>query len=148
MATLIEYTKAGLKYERLEEFEAGMELFGPEVKALKGKQGSLEGAQVVVRGGEAYVVGMSIPPYQSGNTPKGYDPERARRLLLKKDQIRTLFTAESIRGLTIVPIEVYTKDRLIKLRIAVVRIKVSADRREDLKKRDAAREARRILKSR
>jgi SsrA-binding protein len=148
MATLVEYKKAGLKYERLEELEAGLELMGHEVKALKGKQGSLDGARVVVRGGEAYISGMTIPPYQAANTSASYDPERPRRLLLKKAEIAKLADAEAGKGLTIVPIEVYNKGRLVKARIAIVRGKGKKDRREDLKKRDAKREAARVLKSR
>jgi SsrA-binding protein len=148
MASLIEYKKAGIKYERLEEFEAGIELFGFEVKALKAKQGQLDGARVVVRGGEAYLVGATIPPYQAANTPKDYDPARTRRLLMKKAEIRLLAEAESKKGLTVVPIEVYNKNRLVKLRVAIVRGKGKSDRREDLKKRDAKREAERVLKSR
>ena len=118
---LIEYKKAGLKYERLQEMEAGIELAGGEVKSLRAKQGSLEGARVVVRGGEAYVVGMTIPPYQVGNTSASYDTERPRRLLLKRNEIRILADAESKKGLTIVPIEVYNKKSLLKVRIAIVR---------------------------
>lgn len=144
--TLIENKKANLKYAPQETFAAGLELTGPEVKALRAKQGSLEGARVVVRGGEAFIVGMTIPPYQAANTPKSYDPERARRLLLKKDEIRILADAESKKGLTIVPFEVYTNKQLVKARIAIVRGKGKADRREDIKKRDAEREAERALK--
>jgi SsrA-binding protein len=148
MTTLIEYKKAGLKFERLEEFEAGIELFGFEVKALKGKQGSLDGSRILVRGGEAYLVGMTIPPYQAANTPKSYDPMRTRRLLMKKAEIRRLADEEAKKGLTIVPIEVYNKGNLLKVRVAVVRGKGKADRREDLKRQDAKREASRVLKSR
>jgi SsrA-binding protein len=148
MATLVEYKKAGLKFERLEEFEAGIELFGYEVKALKAKQGQLDGSRVVVRAGEAYLVGVTIPPYQAGNTPKEYDPTRTRRLLFKKSEIAQLADSESKKGLTIVPIEVYNKGNLVKVRVAIVRGKGKADRREDLKKRDSKREAERILKSR
>ena len=143
---LIEYKKAGLKYERLQEMEAGIELAGGEVKSLRAKQGSLEGARVVVRGGEAYVVGMTIPPYQVGNTSASYDTERPRRLLLKRNEIRILADAESKKGLTIVPIEVYNKKSLLKVRIAIVRGKGKRDQREDIKKRDAQREVERILK--
>ncbi len=148
MAPLIEYKKAGIKYERLEEFEAGLELYGYEVKALRAKQGSLDGSRIVVRGGEAYLVGATIPAYQVANTPESYDPARTRRLLLSKDQIAHLGDAEEKKGLTIVPIEMYNNDRLIKVRIAIVRGKGKADRREDLKKKDANREAERILKNR
>ncbi len=148
MATLIEYKKAGLRFERLEEFEAGMELYGHEVKALRAKHGSLDGSRIIVRGGEAYLSGATIPPYQATNTPKEYDPARVRTLLLSKAQIRALGDAEQKKGLTIVPIEVYTKGRLIKVRIAIVRGKHKADRREDLKRKDADRERERALKNR
>jgi len=145
---LIEYKKAFLKFAPVESFSAGLELFGTEVKALRNKLGSLDGARVVVRGGEAYIIGMTIPPYQAANTAKTYDPERARRLLLTKKELHTLLTEEAKKGLTIIPLEVYTAHRLVKARIAIVRGKGKADRREDLKKRDASRETARVLKSR
>jgi SsrA-binding protein len=145
---LVEYKKAFLKYAPLESFSAGLELLGPEVKALRNKLGSLDGSRVVVRGGEAFIVGMTIPPYQAANTPKSYDPERSRRLLLAKKEIALLAAAESKKGLTIIPLEVYTTRRLVKARIAIVRGKGKADRREDLKKRDASRETARVLKNR
>jgi len=145
---LIEYKKAFLKFAPVESFSAGLELFGTEVKALRNKLGSLDGARVVVRGGEAYIIGMTTPPYQAANTPKSYDPERARRLLLTKKELHTLLTEEAKKGLTIIPLEVYTNGRLVKARIAIVRGKGKADRREDLKKRDASRETARVLKSR
>ncbi|MFH1178280.1 MAG: SsrA-binding protein SmpB [bacterium] len=146
--TLVEYKKVFLKYAPIESFAAGIELSGQEVKALRNKLGSLDGARVVVRGGEAFVVGMTIPPYQIANVKKNYDPERARRLLLNKKEISILANAESKKGLTIVPIEIYTKGRLVKAHIAIVRGKGKADKREDLKKHDAMRETERILKNR
>ena len=76
---LVEYKKAMLKFSPVETFSAGVELLGGEVKSLRDKLGSLDGARVVVRGGEAFIVGMTIPPYQPANTPKDYDPERPRR---------------------------------------------------------------------
>lgn len=146
--TLVEYKKAHLRFIPIETFSAGMELTGDEVKALRGKLGSLDGARVVVRGGEVFIVGMTIPPYQVANTPKGYDPERPRRLLLSKKEINTLLIEESKKGLTIIPLEVYSIGRLVKARIAIARGKGKEDRREDLKKRDAARETGRVLKNR
>lgn len=145
---LVEYKKAFLKYAPIESYSAGLELTGQEVKALRNKLGSLDGARVVVRGGEAFIVGMTIPPYQSANTPKSYDSERARRLLLAKSEIAALADAEAKKGLTIVPLEIYTAGRLVKARIAIVRGKGKEDRREDLKKRSALREAERELKHR
>lgn len=143
--TLIAYKKADLRFERLQEFEAGIELLGGEVKSLRNKHGSLEGSRVVVRGGEAFLVGASIPHYQPLNAPT-YDPERTRRLLLKKQDIALLAEAESKKGLTVVPIEMYNKSRNIKLRVAIVRGKGKRDRREDIKKHDAKREAERVLR--
>lgn len=145
---LVEYKKAFLRFAPVETFSAGLELTGQEVKALRNKLGSLDGARVVVRAGEAYITGMTIPPYQPANSPGGYDPERARRLLLTKKEIAHLATEEAKKGLTIVPLDVYSTGRLVKARIAIVRGKGKADRREDLKKRDAERETGRVLKNR
>ncbi|MFZ2167481.1 MAG: SsrA-binding protein SmpB [Minisyncoccia bacterium] len=146
--TLVEYKKAFLRFAPVETFSAGVELLGTEVKSLRSKLGSLDGARVVVRGGEAFIVGMTIPPYQAANTLKTYDPERPRRLLLTKKELGTLLTEEAKKGLTIIPLEVYSTGRLVKARIAIVRGKGKSDRREDLKKRDAARETGRVLKNR
>ena len=144
--TLIEYKKAGLRFEVISTMQAGMQLSGAEAKALRRKQGKLDGARVVVRGGEAFVVGMSIPPYQVANTPAGYNPERTRRLLLKKDEIEELLVQEAKKGLTIVPLEVYNSGRYLKVRVAVVRGKNKADKRESLKKKDASIEIARALR--
>jgi len=146
--TLIANKKAHLKYTPLENFTAGLELLGTEVKALRNKLGSLDGARVVVRGGEAFIVGMTIPPYQAANAPKSYDPERPRRLLLAKKELVELLAAESKKGLTIIPLEVYNIKRFVKARIAIVRGKGKSDKREELKKKDASREAARVLKNR
>lgn len=145
---LVEYKKAFLKYAPVESFAAGLELTGQEVKSLRGKLGSMDGSRVVVRGGEAFIVGMTIPSYQQANAPKSYDSERARRLLLTKKEIATLAAAESKKGLTSIPLEIYTTGRFVKARIAIVRGKGKEDRREDMKKRDALREAERVLKNR
>jgi SsrA-binding protein len=147
VVNLIEHKKARLAYEVLEEFEAGLELLGPEVKALRAKLGKLEGSHIVVRRGEAYLVGSSIPPYQPANTPKGYDAERTRRLLLTKKELATLAQYEGQKGLTIVPLSVYTKGRTLKVRIAVARGRKAHDKRQVLKARDTEREIRRTLKN-
>ncbi len=147
MSILLENKKARLRFQVLETYSAGIELSGAETKSLRSKHGSLEGARVIVRGGEAYLVGATIPPYQAKNTPESYDPERSRRLLLKKSEIAELAEGESKKGLTIVPLEVYN-NRYIKVRVALVKGKGKADKREDLKKRDAKREAERVLKRR
>jgi SsrA-binding protein len=146
MAILVENRKARADYEILEKFEAGLKLHGFEVKALRGGRGSLPGSHVIIRGGEAYLLNMDIPPYQAGNTPKGYDPKRTRKLLLSKKEINELNGYDSKKGLTIVPFSVYSKGRFLKLSFAVVRGKKKYDKREDIKKRETDREIRRSLK--
>ncbi len=151
MPTLIDNGKAHFNYEILEKSEAGIELSGFEVKALKSKKGSLDGAYVIVRGGEAYAVNMFIPPYQENNTPPGYEPRRNRRLILTRKEIADLASIESGKGkggLTIVPISVYTKGPLIKVSIAVVRGKKKYDKRETTKNRETERSVRREFSDR
>lgn len=148
MMNLIEYKKANLKYEILEEFEAGLELHGYEVKSVRNKQGSLDGSHITIRGNEAFLIGGYIPPYQPANTPESYDPYRTRKLLLNKKEILELADKEKEKGLTLVPISLYNKGRVIKARIAVVRGKKKHDKRETIKKRDTDRELRRSLKTR
>lgn len=144
--SLLENKKARMNYEILEQYEAGLELLGFEVKSLRAGHGKLEGSHVIVRGGEAYIVGMSIPPYQPGNTPKDYEPERTRKLLLTKKEIAAISGFEGQKGLTIVPLAVYNKGRNLKLSLAAARGKKKYDKREALKKRDAKRDIERSLK--
>lgn len=130
-------------YEILEEIEAGLELLGTEVKSLRAGQGSLKGARVIARGGEAYLVGATIPAWQVANVDKKYDPERPRRLLLQSKEIAHVASAEGQKGLTIVPISVYNKGQKLKLSIGIARGKKKADKREDLKAKDEERRIRR-----
>lgn len=148
MATLVDNRKIHFDYEVLDKWEAGIELLGFEVKSLKKSQGSLEGAYVIVRGGEAYVMNMFIPPYQEKNTPADYDPRRNRRLILKRDEIVKLADIEAGKGLTIVPISVYNKSNFLKVSIAVVRGKKKYDKRETIKKRETDRTIRREFRDR
>ena len=143
---LAENKKFYIQYEALEEYEAGIELLGLEVKSIKAGHMNLEGARVLVRGGEAFLVGATVPPYQVNNSPADYDPTRVRRLLLTRKQIIELYDQGEQRGLTIVPISVYNKNNLIKLKIAVARGKKKYDKRQDIKKRDIEREIGRTLK--
>jgi SsrA-binding protein len=148
MATYLKNKKASLNYEILEKLQAGMELFGHEVKSIRAGKGSLEGGRVVVRGNEAYLVGVKISAYQPNNTPKDYVPERARKLLLKKKEIEELATAEGQKGLTMVPLSVYSSGRNLKLEIAIARGKKKGDKRETLKKKSAKRDVERETKFR
>jgi SsrA-binding protein len=143
MSVLVHNKKVGFNYEIVERFEAGIELLGLEVKSLRAHQGSLDGAYVTIRGGEAYLINMSIPPFQPGNA-KDYDPLRIRKILMTKSEILHLASLE--KGLTIVPISVYNKGRKIKIELASVKGKKKFDKRETMKKRDASREIERTLK--
>ncbi len=146
MAHYAENRKARFNYEILEKYEAGIELLGSEVKSVRGGQMSLEGAFVIVRGGEVFLINANIPPYQPKNSPKDYDPLRNRKLLLTKKEIAQLGKSEKT-NLTIVPISVYNKNRKIKVEIALVKGKKKHDKRETIKKRDTDREIRRTLKN-
>ncbi len=147
MTTFVENKKAGFNYEIIEKFEAGIELSGFEVKSVKKNQGSLEGAYIIVRGGEAYLMNMTIPPYQEKNTPTGYEPRRNRRILLTKKEIKKLADIET-EGLTIVPISLYNKGNLVKVSIAVVRGKKKYDKRETIRQRETDRSVRREFRDR
>lgn len=146
MATLIENKQAKRNYHFQKEFEAGIELRGYEVKSLRARQGSLKGAYVVIRGGEAWLVNAHIPAYQPKNAPDSYDPERTRRLLLKKQEIAELSGAERQPGLTVVPVAMYNKNRFIKVKIVLARGKKEYDKRQDIKRRDTERDIERTLK--
>jgi len=147
MANFAENKKAKFDYEILEEFEGGLELFGHEVKSIRTKGANISNAHIVVRGGEAYLVGASIPTYQNTAQLEKYDPERVRRILLNKKELLALSEQESKKGLTLVPISLYNKGRLIKVRFAIVRGKKKFDKREKIKERDTNREMERTLKN-
>ncbi len=147
MTDYISNKKAYFDYEILESFEAGAVLFGYEVKSLRAGKASLNGAYVIIRGGEAYLVNASISPFQVANTPKSFDPERARKLLLSRKQLAELEQGSEKQGLTIVALKWYNNKRTIKLGIALARGKKKGDKRETLKARDNKRELDRIMKS-
>lgn len=147
MTTYIDNRKAHFNYSIEETFEAGIELFGHEVKSVKQGQGSITAAFCIVRGGEAFIIGMHIPPYQKANIDEGYDPDRNRKLLLSKKEIKELTDAEGTKGLTLVPISLYSKGRRIKVSVAIAKGKKTHDKRESIKKRDTDREIRREYKA-
>ncbi len=143
---IIENHKAYHDYEILEKFEAGLELKGFEVKALKNGRGSLVGSRVIIRGKEAYVVGMDIPPYQPKNAPQNYDSQRTRRLLLNKKEIQYLGGKSQQQGLTLIPLEIYNKKGFLKLSFGVCRGLKKYDKRERIKEREVKRKIERELK--
>ncbi len=146
MSAYIQNKKATFNYEILERFEAGVMLSGFEVKAVRNGMGNLLGAYITLRDHEAFLIKATITPYQAANTPKDYDPERPRKLLLNHKEITRLEKELNTAGLTIVPISLYNKKSKIKLEIALVRGKKKADKRESIKERDTKRDIQRTLK--
>jgi SsrA-binding protein len=147
MTDYITNKKAFFDYEFLEQYEAGVVLYGYEVKAVRANKASLNGAYVIIRGGEAFLVNASISPYQAANVPKNYDPERVRKLLLKKKELEVLERGIEQQGLTIVAIKWYNKNRKLKLSVALARGKKKADKREKMKEKDNKRDIERLLKN-
>lgn len=131
-----------MTYSVLDTLQAGIELEGFEVKAVKSKLGSLDGSKVIIRGGEAFLVGSYIPPYQPSNTPKSYDEHRTRRLLLTKEEIARLAQEEEKTSLTIQAISLYTKGPFIKCEVALCNKLEKYDKRDKVKEEIARREVR------
>jgi len=146
MTDLAVNRRAQFDYEILSTYEAGISLLGFEVKAIKSGRINLAGAYAVIRGGEAWLINGTIPPYQAANSPADYDPTRTRRLLLHKSEIKELIGAATEKGLTIVPLKVYTKHNRVKMLIGLGRHKKKGDKREIIKRRETNREIARTLK--
>lgn len=146
MEMYAENRKAHFEFEILETVEAGIELLGFEVKAVRSHKMSLEGSYIFPRHGELWLVGATIAPYQPKNTPKEYDQTRERKLLLKKEEINYLIGRFSAKGLTILPLKVYNKNNKVKLEIAVAKKRRAHDKRERTKERETGRTIERTLK--
>lgn len=147
MAQYAENRKAYHDFEIIENYEAGLVLEGHEVKAVKNGRISIQGAYVKILGSEAFLIGATIPPYQPLNTPKDYDPQRTRKLLLNKREIATLIGKSKERGLTIVPLKVYDRRGKIKLKIGLARARKKADKRQKIREREEKRKIQRVLKN-
>ncbi len=145
MKVYAENRKARFDYEVLEDYKAGIELTGFEVKAVKAGKLSLAGSYVSIRGGEAFLLGAEVQPYQAKNEPLDFDGKRVKKLLLNKDEIESLRKAEDTKGLTIVPLKVYNTGRFLKVDVAIARGKKQFDKRETIKKRDTERDLKRSL---
>jgi SsrA-binding protein len=139
---LVENKKLRMVYDVIETYSAGIELLGTEVKALRQKLGSLDGSKVIIRGGEAFLVGSYIPPYQPANTVKSYDEHRTRRLLLTREELYRLVQEEQNKDLTLHPISLYIKNNLIKCDIALCKKLQKHDKREKVKEEISRRETR------
>lgn len=146
MPVLIKNKLARFNYEILEEFEAGLVLSGAEVKSIKLKQMSLRGAYIVYENNSLWLKNSNITPYQEKNQ-QGYDALRLRKVLLKKQEVLNLHEKMKQTGLTLLPLYVYTKGALLKLKIGLARGKKKYDKRAIIRKREVDRNIQRALRS-
>ena len=130
-----------------DKWEAGIELFGTEVKSIRMGKCSIKEAFVKIDKGEVYVYGMHISPYEKGNI-FNKDPLRVRKLLLHKSEINKLIGKTKEKGMAIVPLKVYFSKSLVKVEIGLAKGKKLYDKRDDIAKKDQKREAEREFKIR
>lgn len=128
--------KAAFDYEILETYEAGIELRGFEVKALRKGYAQLLGSFVTIRNGEAWLTNATISPYQPANAPEDHNPARPRRLLLHRRELKELIGRTAQKGLTLVPLRIYTKGSRIKVAFGLARRKKKRDQRERIRERE------------
>ncbi len=146
MAVLATNRRVFHDYEIRETCEAGIVLNGQEVKSAKNGRISLQGAYVIPRGTELYLMGASIPPWQPANLTYDYAEQRPRKLLLRRNEIDSLLGKSREKGLTIVPTRVYTSEGLVKVEVAVAKGKKKRDKRRDIREREEKRKMERTLK--
>ena len=139
--------KARHDYFVEETYEAGIELRGTEVKSIRLGQCNLKDCFAQVRGGELFVHGMHISPYEKGSV-FNTDPLRPKRLLMHKAEIRKLNQQVMQKGLALIPLSVYLKDGLMKVELGLCRGKKNYDKRDDMAKRSAERDIERHMKDR
>lgn len=145
--TIAENRKARHEYFIVESFEAGIELFGTEVKSIRAGGVNLKDSWISIDDGEAFIKNMHISPYEKGNI-FNRDPYRVRKLLLHKKEIMRLLGQVKQGGYTLIPISLYFKDSRVKVQVGLCKGKKLHDKREDIAKRDAGREIERAIKER
>ena len=148
MKVILENKKALFNYSILEKFKAGIVLQGQEVKSIKTGKMNLRGSFVIVKESppEVFLIGANVPPYQPKNTPSDYDPQRSRKLLLRKSEIKQLIGKAKQKGLTMIPLKVYTDKGKIKVEFGIAKGKRKIDKRTQIKKRETEREIQRAMK--
>lgn len=136
--------KAFFDYQLLDRFEAGINLYGHEVKSVRLGKADLTGAFVKIIGNEAYLINAKIFPYQAGQV-EGYDERRTRKLLLHKKEIISLKSKMEGANLSLIPVALYLKHGFIKLEVALGKGKKQYEKRESIKKKDIQRDMEREL---
>ena len=143
MADILSNPKARRDYHVLETFEAGIVLHGTEVKALRAGKGQISDAFARVENGEVFLYNSHIDEYSYGNR-QNHQPKAPRKLLLHKSEIRKLFGLAAVKGNALLPLSFYWKNGKVKVTLAVGKGKAQYDKREDLKRREAERELKRV----
>ena len=142
---IVRNRKARHDYEVLDSFETGIVLQGTEVKSLRAGRANLKDSYAAVEQGEVFLFNVHISPYEAGNY-FNHDPERPRKLLLHRVEIRRLIGKTLQQGLTLVPLKLYFKKGRAKVELALVRGKRQYDKRQDIARRQAERDVERALK--
>lgn len=145
--TIAENRQVRHEYFIIESLEAGIELFGTEVKSVRAGSVNLKDSWISIDNGEAFIRGMHIAPYEKGNI-FNRDPYRVRKLLLHKKEIMRLFGQVKQQGYTLIPVSLYFKDSKVKVQVGLCKGKQLHDKRESAARKDAAREIDRALKTR
>ncbi len=145
MKVFSENKKADYDYAILEKFEAGLVLFGQEVKSIRTGHINLSASYVSFNRGEPFLVGVKVPPYQPNNAGADYNDERPRKVLLNKKEIDYLMGRTKTKGFSLVPLKVYDNNGRIKLEFGLAKGKKKYDKKEKIKKRDSDLEVRREL---
>jgi len=145
MKIFSENKKGAFDYEVIERFEAGIVLFGQEVKSIKTGHINLAGGYVSFLGGEPFLVGIRVPPYQPNNVGADYGEQRNRKLLLNKKEIDYLQGRTNQKGFSLIPLKVYEKSGRIKLEFGLAKGKKKYDKKDKIKKKDIEREISREL---
>ena len=134
------------EYFVLDRFECGIELFGTEVKSLRQGRSNLKEAYCSFKGGELFLLGMHISPYEKGNI-FNKDPLRPKKLLMHRHELRTLYGKVRQDGLTLIPLRAYFKNSLVKIELGLCKGKKLYDKRASAAERDAKREIERGIKA-
>ncbi len=137
--------KARYNYSVEDSLECGIELRGTEVKSMKERSFSFSDSYAKIDNGELWLVGLHVTPYKFGNI-YNHEPDRTRKLLVHKQEIKRLSRKVNERGLTLVPLSFYLNKGMVKLELGICRGKRVVDKRQDIKRRDLKREAERALR--
>ncbi len=145
MKPLAQNIRATFDYTIIDTYQAGLQLFGNEVKSVKLGHSSLKGAYITIENNELFLIHCHIPHYQN-HTDTHFDTERPRKILLKRSEIDSLIAKKSASGLTIIPIKLYLIRGLIKIEIVLAKGKKKIDKRHSIRDREEQRSIQRILR--